>query len=161
MHCGKRMDLLGIRSRIKVPQFIPGSSCGAYGAHPERTSSLRRILTIAALSVALVLGVAPSRVPTSAAQSIGITIDLGGVVFKKKKKIKSRRERLRERRDAEEYPIKPSEAVQLAMRAHPGSKAVNVRALPGRPIYVVTLRGKTQVRRVRVNAITGAVAGGD
>ena len=128
----------------------------------ERISSLRRILAIAALSVALILGIAPSRVPTSAAQSIGITIDLGGVVFKKKKG-KSKRERLRQRRDrnAEEYPIKPSEAVRLAMRAHPGSKAVNVRALPGRPIYVVTLRGKTQVRRVRVNAITGSVARGD
>jgi hypothetical protein len=154
------MDLLGIRPKIKVPQFIAGSCCGAYGALPERTSSLRRILSIAALSAALILGAAPSRVPTSAAQSIGITIDIGGSVLFKKNKGK-RRERLRERRDAEEYPIKPSEAVRLAMRAHPGSKALGVRALPGRPIYVVTLRGKTQVRRVRVNAITGTVAGGD
>jgi hypothetical protein len=158
------MDLLGIRPKIKVPQFIAGSCCNFYGANPERISSLRRILSIAVLSVALVLGFAPSRVPTSAAQSIGITIDIGSVVFKKNKgKGKSKRERLRERRERfnQEYRIKPSEAVQLAVRAHPGSKALSVRALPGRPIYVVTLRGKTQVRRVRVNAITGAVAGGD
>jgi uncharacterized membrane protein YkoI len=100
----------------------------------------------------------PGRAPTSAAQSIGITIDLGGVVFKKNK-----RERKRQRRDRREkdYRIKPSEAVRLVERAYPGTKALGVRALPGRPIYVVTLRGKNEVQRVRVNAITGAISGGN
>jgi hypothetical protein len=51
--------------------------------------------------------------------------------------------------------------VRLVQKAYPGSKVLNVKALPGRPIYVVTLRGKTQVQRVRVNAITGAVSGGN
>ena len=82
------------------------------------------------------------------------------IIFKKGK---SRREKQRQRNNhaAEEYRIKPSEAVRIVQRTYPGSKVLNVRALPGRAIYVVTLRGKTQVQRVRVNANTGAVSGGN
>ncbi len=130
-------------------------------ASRKRMIALRQILTIAALAAALIFGGTPSLISTGAAQSINLNIEIGPEIFFKKGK--SKRERLRQRRnrDAQEYRIKPSEAVRIATRAYPGTKALGVRALPGRPIYVVTLRGKTQVQRVRVNANTGAISGGN
>jgi uncharacterized membrane protein YkoI len=106
------------------------------------------------------MGGTPNPDTIVSAQSINLHIDLGGEVFIPLKKNKSKRQKQRDR-DQEKYRIKPSEAVRIAQRAFPGSKALGVRALPGRPIYVVTLRGKGQVQRVRVNAITGAITGGN
>jgi hypothetical protein len=117
---------------------------------------LARILAIAALAAVLMLGGASTPVSTGSAQSINLTIEIGPeIIFKKGKKQRQRRDR----DDDEKYRIKPSEAVKIATRAYPGSKALGVRALPGRSIYVVTLRNKNQVQRVRVNAITGAISG--
>jgi uncharacterized membrane protein YkoI len=103
------------------------------------------------------LGGAPAPVLPGAAQSINLTIEIGPEIFVKKGKKQKQR---RDRDDDDKYRIKPSEAVRIATRAYPGSKPLGVRALPGRSIYVVTLRNKNQVQRVRVNAITGAISGG-
>jgi uncharacterized membrane protein YkoI len=111
--------------------------------------------------VALILCGTSVPVTTGAAQSINLDIEINPDIIFKKGKSKREKQHQRRDRDAEEYRIKPSEAVRLVQKAYPGSKVLNVKALPGRPIYVVTLRGKTQVQRVRVNAITGAVSGGN
>lgn len=114
------------------------------------------------MALVLFFGGTPGPVTTGAAQSINLDLDIQinpDIIFKKGKERRERRQRREQH--AEEYRIKPSEAVRIVQRRYPGSKVLNVRALPGRPIYVVTLRGKNQVQRVRVNANTGAVSGGN
>jgi uncharacterized membrane protein YkoI len=125
----------------------------------ERISILRRILTIAALASALIMSEASMPVATGSAQSINLSIDFGGaeVIFKKKIK-KQRRQRAQA---SQEYKITPSQAARIAQTAFPGSKPLKIRALQGKPVYVVTLRSKNRVHDVRVNAITGAIAGGN
>ncbi len=56
--------------------------------------------------------------------------------------------------------ISPSEALQLAMRAAPGSMGLGVELLPGpRPVYSVKLKAGNRVMRVLVDAVTGRIVG--
>ncbi len=50
--------------------------------------------------------------------------------------------------------IKPSQAVIIAQRLVPNSKAIGVKLLPGGN-YAVTLKRKRDVQRVIVNGVTG------
>lgn len=50
--------------------------------------------------------------------------------------------------------IKPSQAVIIALRTVPGSKAIGVKLLPGGN-YAVTVKRKRDVQRVIVNGVTG------
>jgi uncharacterized membrane protein YkoI len=52
--------------------------------------------------------------------------------------------------------IKPGQALMIALRAVPNSKAVGVKLLPGGN-YAVTLRQNNRVRRVIVDSDTGAL----
>jgi hypothetical protein len=51
--------------------------------------------------------------------------------------------------------IKPSQALIIAQRLVPNSKAINVQLLPGGN-YAVTLKRKNQVQRVIIDGDTGA-----
>jgi uncharacterized membrane protein YkoI len=59
--------------------------------------------------------------------------------------------------NADEYPIAPSEAANIARDSNPGSKVLSVKLLPS-GVYAVTLKNGGSVSRVMVDATSGAIS---
>jgi hypothetical protein len=59
--------------------------------------------------------------------------------------------------DAEQYPIRPSEAAMIAKDANPDAKVLGVKLLPS-GVYAVTLKVGGSVTRVMVDATSGAIS---
>jgi hypothetical protein len=56
----------------------------------------------------------------------------------------------------DQYPIRPSEAANIAKDAHPDAKVLSVKLLPS-GVYAVTLKAGGSVSRVMVDATSGVI----
>jgi hypothetical protein len=130
-----------------------GSSCGIYFAI-EEGSMMRRALAIAA-SVAMMLAAgepAMAQTPNLSPQpKLQMPIQ---PKFQNQFKVQQRIQQ--PNRPANLPLIKPSQALIIAQRFVPNSKAIGVKLLPGGN-YAVTLKDKEKVRRLIVDGDTGAL----